>query len=81
MKVDSVITDVIISTATKTNVERDQVLTILDKYYAGVSHIIKNETPGVIKIDFFGKLIYSHAWKEKLSSMKKQKQDDETIRD
>jgi hypothetical protein len=79
MKVDATITDVVLTTATKTNLKSDQVLTILNKYYAGITHIIENEPPSVIKIDFFGKLIYNNAWKAKVDSIKKQKQENEII--
>lgn len=75
MKVDSIITEVISSTATKTKTNTLTVLDIVDKYYAGITHIIQNEAPGVIKIDCFGKLIFSHKWKEKMNSIK-QKQDE-----
>lgn len=79
MKVDATIADVVLTTATKTKTNSQQVLDVLDKYYAGVTHIIENEVPGVIKIDFFGKLIFSHSWKEKLNKIKQEKQKDETI--
>ncbi len=79
MKVDSTIAEVILHTATKTNTNKDQVLDILDKYYAGVTHIIENTDSSVIKIDFFGKLIFSNAWKRKVDSIKQEKKGNEAI--
>ncbi len=76
MKVDSTIADVVLITATKTKVSNDRVLDVLNKYYAGITHIIENEAPSVIKIDFFGKLIFNNAWKAKVDSIIKKKQDE-----
>jgi hypothetical protein len=65
MKVDSTIADVILSTSKTTGVDKEKVLDMIDKYYEGIQEVVQNTTPAVIKIDYFGKLIYNHAWRAK----------------
>lgn len=64
MTLDSTNIAVLGNAAEKGKVDIDKAVKIVEGFYKGVVHVIQTEQT-VIKIPFYGKFMYSNAWKEK----------------
>jgi len=70
MKVDQTIADVILNVSKKLEVDKSKVFDIVDNYYKGVQMVIEEQPPSVIKLDFFGKIIFNNKRKQIMDSKK-----------
>jgi len=74
MRLDNINVDILQEAANKADVEIDVAAKTVAGFYKGLAHILSNEKT-VIKIDYFGKFIYSDAWKEKKEKIRMQFKD------
>lgn len=59
MKLDSIITSIVIKIANKREVSSDKVLRIMKSYHKGIKHVISDvDKATVVKLDFLGKIVY-----------------------
>lgn len=65
MVFDNTTSTIIVSIAQKNGVSLDKAKKIVDGLFSTVKNIIREEPPGVIKLDFFGKFIHSDLYKKK----------------
>lgn len=70
MKLDNVNVDILANAAKAAGTEIDIAHKIIEGLYKGVNHVIVEEK-GQVKIDHFGKFIYSDAWKAKKENLAK----------
>lgn len=66
---DNTISNIIVEIAHKNELELDKTSKIVSGLWNTVKDIIQNEEPGVVKLDFFGKFIYSERYKQKKESI------------
>lgn len=59
--------------AEELNIPVAQAEKIIVSYYKGVVDTIEDSEPTTVKLDYFGKLSYSEAWKKKVESIVKKK--------
>lgn len=62
-----------------TNIPNNKVNQIVHGYFKGIVDIIEEPEGATIKMDYFGKLAFSQAWKDKVEQKVKKK--NETLRD
>lgn len=65
MVFDSTTSTIIVDIAHKNGISLDKAKRIVDGLFSTVKNIIREEPPGVIKLDFFGKFIHSELYKKK----------------
>ena len=76
MKLDSVITDILLIIGNKRQVRMDKVKRIMESYHKGIKSIIdEKEEPISIKMDFFGKIIYDDRAAKTIRKVKKEKRE------
>lgn len=71
MKIDDTTGNVILEVANKLKIDKDKVLAIINAHSKGLKMVIEDHVPFMIKVDFFGKLIYNNAHKAKLDEINK----------
>lgn len=62
---DNTTSTIIVDIAQKNEISLDKAKKIVDGLFSTVKNIIREEPPGVIKLDFFGKFIHSEIYKLK----------------
>lgn len=65
MQLDNTISRIVVKISNKNNIKPEEVVEIMSGLYKGIKHSIHTEQAGIIKVDFFGKFIFSEAWKKK----------------
>lgn len=65
MIIDETTSEIILDIAKDRDMSVAKVTNIVTAGFSTVRHIIENEVTGVIKLDFFGKFMYSHSYKKK----------------
>jgi len=74
MKLDSVITDILLIIGNKHQVRMDKVRRIMESYHKGIKSVIdEKEEPIAIKMDFFGKIVYDDRAAKTIRAVKKEK--------
>lgn len=71
MKVDNTIGNIILEVSEEQKIDKEKVLVIVNGLWKTVRYIII-QTPASIKIDYFGKFIYSSAWKRKKEQIREE---------
>jgi translation initiation factor IF-3 len=71
MEIDNVKVGSFDKASKKAKVDIDKAAKIFEGFYKGITHILETEKT-VIKIDYFGKFIYSQAWKDKKAQLNKE---------
>lgn len=69
MQLDNIISRIVIKIGNKNNVKSNEVVDIVSGFYKGINHCINQKSAIILKIDFFGKFIYSEAYKKKKESL------------
>lgn len=70
MKIDETVGNVILDIASKLNIDKDKIVTILNAHNKGIKLVIEKHVPFMIKVDFFGKIIYNNAHKAKMDEIR-----------
>lgn len=69
MELDNTLSRILLKVSKKNNVSPREAADIMQGFYRGINHVIHNKEATIIKVDFFGKFIYSEAWARKKESL------------
>lgn len=80
MVFDSTTSTIIVNIAQKNEISLDKAKRIVDGLFSTVKNIIREEPPGVIKLDYFGKFIHSELYKKKKEEIGRRALEEEMLK-
>lgn len=76
---DDTTSGIVVDIARKNEITLAQTSKIIQGYFLAVNYTMAHKPVGVIKLDYFGKFIYSNAWKKKMDEIGKQIREKENV--